>query len=123
MSTRRFTRLRSSAMSGTVLGPPERITTPVWLWSQSTPLASMTLSSTQRCSSKRLTTGAPFGCRCDQSRAGAAPLLSAAAAGDAALASALPAAATMVPDCRKARRSMMCSRFELTTAMMGKLTA
>src|SRR5580704_1062552 len=74
------------------------------------PFAWMTLSSTQRCSSKRLTTGSPTGLRIDQSRVFvAAPAFgaSAAAAGATALASAAPAAAANEPDCRKARRSMM----------------
>src|SRR5580704_4272782 len=72
------------------------------------PFAWMTLSSTQRCSSKRLTIGSPFGLRFDQSRVFVAAPASgvSAAAGATALAIAAPAAAASEPDCRKARRSM-----------------
>src|SRR5579862_232267 len=63
----------------------------------------MTLSSTQRCSSKRLMTGAPLGLRFDQSRPCG---VSAAAAGVTTLPMAGPIAAASDPVCMNARRSM-----------------
>jgi len=107
LAQKRFTRWRRLVMSPSTSRPQERSSTPVWLWSQSTPLALMMLSSTQRCSSKRFIAGAPFGRRSMAGVTLAARALC-AAAGDAVarVPRALPAAATSVADCRNARRSM-----------------
>src|SRR3954453_15404810 len=73
------------------------------------PLAWMILSSTQRCSSKRLTTGSPWGDRLDQSRPVPRcvdPATWAAAGAEPPVAITAPAAAAKGPVCKKARRSI-----------------
>src|SRR4051794_19023786 len=73
------------------------------------PLAWMILSSTQRCSSKRLTTGSPWGDRLDQSRPAPRcvdPATWGAAGAEPPVAITAPAAAAKGPVCKKARRSI-----------------
>src|SRR4051794_25821418 len=69
------------------------------------PLAWMILSSSQRCSSKRLTKGSPWGDRLDQSRP-APRCVDSAAGAEPPVAITAPAAAAKGPVCKKARRSI-----------------